>query len=179
MLGWKPYYMSSHHLQLQQLPSLHLFLFLSLLRVDAPPWSPTAACPRAEASRAFPGQMFSAGIVVASWLQTPHWSVCSEVPIIQYVYMYIYICIYVCICSMLGVCWAHVGSMLGRVGPSLGHVVPMFGPILALWRGILGLCWAMLAPCWAMLGPCWAYVGHTLGLYWAYVGPMLGPSLAT
>ena len=162
--------MSSHHLQLQQLPSLHLFLFLSLLRVDAPPWSPTAACPRAEASRAFPGQTFSAGIVVASWLQTPHRSVCSEVPIIQYVY--IYICMYVCICSMLGVCWAHVGSMLARVGPSLGHVVPMFGPILALWRGMLGLCWAMLAPCWA-------YVGHRLGLYWAYVGPMLGPSLAT
>ena len=49
-------YMSSHRLQLQQLPSLHLFLFLSLLQVDGWPWLPTAACPPAEASRAFPGR---------------------------------------------------------------------------------------------------------------------------
>ena len=51
-----------HHLQLKmlkQLPSLRLFLFLFLLRVAEFPWSPTAACPPAEASRAFPGQTFS------------------------------------------------------------------------------------------------------------------------
>ena len=95
------------------------------------------------------------------------------------IYIYMYVCMYVCICSMLGVCWAHVGSMLARVEPSLGHVVPMFGPILALWRGMLGLCWAMLAPCWAYVEPCWAHVEPMLGIGWAYIGHMLGPSLAT
>ena len=29
---------------------------------------------------------------------------------------------------MLGVCWAHLGSMLGRVGPMLGHPGPMLYP---------------------------------------------------
>ena len=63
----------------------------------------------------------------------PHRSVCSEVPIKHKI-------IYVYICSMLlGVCWAHVGSMLGRVGPMLGHLGPkcaMLGPTF----------WAMLSP---------------------------------
>ena len=40
-------------------PSLHLFLFLSLLRVDEFPSSLTAACPPAVAYRAFPGQKWS------------------------------------------------------------------------------------------------------------------------
>ena len=170
MLGWKPYYMSSHHLQLQQLPSLHLFLFLSLLRVDAPPWSPTAACPRAEASRAFPGQTFSAGIVVASWLQTPHWSVCSEVPIIQYIY--IYVCMYMFyVGGMLGPCWLHVGPCWAQLGPCCAYVWAYIGPMARHVGPMLGHVGPMLGLCWAMLGPCWAYVGHRLGLYWAYVGP--------
>ena len=38
---------------------------------------------------------------------------------------------------MMGVCWLHVGSMLGCVGPILGPV------------GALGLCWAHVGP---MLG---------------------------
>ena len=59
----------------------------------------------------------------------PHRSVSDGIPINQ------------TICSMLGLCRAHVGSMLafgsmlGRVGPMLGRVGPM-----------LGLCWAMLRP---------------------------------
>ena len=164
MLGWKPYYMSSHHLQLQQLPSLHLFLFLSLLRVDAPPWSPTAACPRAEASRAFPGQTFSAGIVFASWLQTPHWSVCSEVPIIQYVY--IYVCMYVCMYVYV-LCW-------GYVGPMLAPCWAVLGPAWAMLCLCLGLYWPYGEACWAYVGPCWAHVEPMLGIRWAYVGHMLG-----
>ena len=69
---------------------------------------------------------------------------------------------------MLGVCWAHVGSMLGRVG----HID---GPML----GYVEACWAILGPC--CLGLCWAYVrpmlrhaGPMLGPCWAHVGPMLG-----
>ena len=50
---------------------------------------------------------------------------------------------------MLGVCWAYVGSMLGRV-------------------------WHMLGPCWAHLGPmlglCWAMLSPSLATY-----PILGP----
>ena len=69
----------------------------------------------------------------------------------------------------MGVCWAHVGSMLGRVGPILGpclaYVAPMFASI-----GHVG----------PMLGLCWAHlVRPMLGLCWAYVGPMLSPNLAT
>jgi len=59
----------------------------------------------------------------------PHRSVSDGIPINQ------------TICSMLGLCRAHVGSMLafgsklGRAGPMLGRVGPM-----------LGLHWAMLRP---------------------------------
>ena len=59
---------------------------------------------------------------------------------------------------MLGVCWAHVGSMLGRVGPILGHLGPM------------------LRPCWAYIGPVWAMLRH-VGSNWAHFGSMFGPML--
>ena len=67
---------------------------------------------------------------------------------------------------MSGVCWVHVGSMLGRVGhidrPMLGLSWGMLGDL----GPMLGLCWAYVEACWAILGPCWAYVGPMLGKCW-------------
>ena len=53
---------------------------------------------------------------------------------------------------LLGVCWAHVGSMLGRVGPMLGHLGPM------------------LCPCWAYIGSMVNHIGRSLQKTWKNTG---------
>ena len=57
--------------------------------------------------------------------------------------------------AMLGLCWGHVGPMLGHLA------------------AILGLCWAILGHLGAMLGLSWAILGLILAC-WGYVGAMLG-----
>ena len=67
---------------------------------------------------------------------------------------------------LLGVCLAHVGSMLGCVAP-----------MLDLQRACVEACWAIQCLCWghgefvapimSHVGPCWAYVGPMFGLCWA------------
>ena len=53
-----------------------------------------------------------------------------------------------------GVCWAHIGSMLGRVGPMLARHVGPFWPML-------GPCWAP----WPYVELCWAQVWQLSRFY--------------
>ena len=77
-----------------------------------------------------------------------------------------------------GLCWAHVGPLLGHVGVVLG-LDWAIGSILGRSEAVRGNFWAtkklglegpMLGSCRAFIGPCWGCLGPWLS-YWVYLGP--------